>query len=301
MKTTDQNAEVAVMVARFQTPFLHEGHKEILDMVTKNHPRVIVCLGLSPLKCTFKNPYDFAIRKQMVEESYPNVEVLYIDDVGDNDVWSKNLDKLIAKNVGPNLKVVLYGSRDSFIPAYSGKYPTIELMPNKIISASEIRRQAGIKSLRSLDFRVGIAYAVENQYASFKPTVDMAIINFATNELLLAQKPNEDLLRFPGGFMDPSKDKSAEEAAIRESKEETSLDVVVNAYIGSTLIDDSRYRGEQDKIMTFFYLMGYNGEMPVASDDIKFVCWKKLNEIKDEDIIKIHRPLFQMLRNFLKF
>jgi bifunctional NMN adenylyltransferase/nudix hydrolase len=298
MKTIEQKAEVGIIVARFQSPFLHEGHQEILGIVRASHPRVIVFLGNSPLRFTMNNPYDFAIRKAMLEEQYKDIEVLYIDDVGDNELWSKNLDRQIGKILGANLKAVLYGSRDSFINGYKGKYPTIELVPSKFISASEIRKEAGIKAKHTLDFRLGIVHALQNQFPSVKATVDMAIVNFETKELLLARKPGRSTLCFVGGFTDPSKDKSAEDAAIRETLEETGLTTEVKSYIGSTIIDDWRFRNEKDKIMTFFYLMKYTGGTPQADDDIEFVTWKKFGEINEEEVSESHRPLLHMLNDY---
>ena len=300
MKTTDNTAEVGVIIGRFQSPFIHEGHKEILDFVTKAHPRVIIFLGLSPLKCTVNNPYDFSIRKAMLEELYPNLEVLYIDDVGNNEIWSKNLDKQIAKAVGPGLKVILYGSRDSFINGYMGHYPTMELVPSKYISASEIRKRIGIKAKTTQDFREGVVYAVMNQYPSFKATVDLAIIDYDQKRMLMAQKPNEDKLRFVGGFTDVDQDKSAEAAAVREGKEETGLDLTVEGYVGSTIVNDWRYRRERDKIMTFFYVMRYHGGNPTPKDDIKSVSWKKFGEINEADVVETHRPLLSMLNDYFK-
>ena len=300
MKITDNTAEVAVIVGRFQAPFLHEGHREILDLVTKAHPRVLIFLGLSPLKCTFNNPYDFATRKSMIEALYPDVELLYIDDVGNNELWSKNLDRQIAKAVGPGLKVVLYGSRDSFINGYIGQYPTIELIPSKFISASEIRKRIGIKGKNSQDFREGVAWAVQNQFPSFKATVDLAIVDYDNKRILFGQKPNDELLRFVGGFTDVDKDKCAEEAAIREGKEETALELTVEGYLGSTLVNDWRYRRERDKIMTFFYVMRYQGGNPVPQDDIKSLSWKKFGEITEADFVPAHRPLILMLNDYFK-
>jgi bifunctional NMN adenylyltransferase/nudix hydrolase len=291
----ENNAEVGVIVARFQSPFLHEGHLEILNAVISKHPRVIVFLGLSPLKCTFNNPYDFSIRKAMLEEKFPNVETFYIEDVGDNGVWSQNLDRMIAKSVGPSHKVVLYGSRDSFIRAYSGRYPTVELVPTKYISASEIRREAGIKAKNTLDFRLGIAHAVQNQFPSFKLAVDMAVINFETDELLFARKPGRKLLCFPGGFTDPSKDMCIEDAAIRETQEETGLVTEIYRYVGSTKVDDARYKAEQDKIMSALFIMKYIEGTPKAADDIEFVTWKKFGQFGDTEVSDNHRPLLHML------
>lgn len=299
MKTVEQKADVGIIVARFQSPFLHDGHKEILEIVRSNHPRVVVFLGNSPLRFTMNNPFDFGIRKAMIEETYKDIEVLYIDDVGDNEIWSKNLDRQISKIIGANLKAVLYGSRDSFINGYKGKYPTIELIPSKFISASEIRREAGIKAKHTQDFRLGVVHALQNQFPSIKATVDMAIVNFDTKELLLARKPGRVTLSFVGGFTDPAKDKCAEDAAKRETKEETGLDTEVISYIGSTLIDDWRFRKEQDKIMTFFYLMEYKGGTPVADDDIEFVTWKKIDDITDDEVSPSHLPLLNMLKKHL--
>lgn len=303
MKTKAQDSEVGIIVARFQSPDLHEGHQDIISIVRSNHPRVIVFLGLSPLRCTKNNPYDFSIRKAMIEEMYKDVEILYIDDVGDNPVWSATLDRLINKNVGPGQKVTLYGSRDSFINAYSGKYPTVELVPNKMISASEIRRKIAIKPLTSSDFRKGIVYAVENQFPTIHPTVDCAIVDFKTNRLLLGKKPGQVGLRFPGGFLDPKEDKTAEAAAVREAKEETSLNLTVDKYLGSLLVDDWRYRHEQNKIMTFFYLLQYDeatSGRAEAGDDLEMVVWREFGTIDLKEIVSTHHPLICRLDSFLE-
>lgn len=295
MKTTAQNAEVGVIVARFQTPFLHEGHVDILTQVTANHPRVLVFLGLSPVKCSKNNPLDFAARKAMIEEAFPTVEVNYIEDVGNNELWSKNLDKQINRFIGPGQKVSLYGSRDSFISAYHGKYPTFELVPNKFISAREIRKTAGIKSKNTRGFREGVIWAVENQFASVHPTVDFAIVNYDKKEVLFARKPDESLLRFPGGFADP-KSPSYEADALREAREETGLEFDGDPiYIGSTLINDWRYRSEQNKIKTLMFVLNYNGGEPKADDDIADVRWMRFGNIFVTDLVETHRPLLHML------
>ena len=300
MKTVEQNTEVGVIVARFQSPELHEGHQDIINLVRNTHPRVIIFLGLSPLRCTKNNPYDFAIRKAMIEEKYKDVEVLYIDDVGDDEIWSGNLDRLVAKNVGPGQKATLYGSRDSFIKAYSGRYPTVELVPNKVISASEIRKKIAIKPLTTPDFRKGIVYAVENQYPTVHPAVDGAIVDFEKERILLGKKPGQIGLRFPGGFLDPFLDKTAEEAVVREAKEETNLDLCVERYVFSRLVDDWRYRHEQNKIMTFLYLLRYDeatSGRAAAGDDLEMVVWKEFGTIELKDIVSTHHPLICRLNS----
>jgi bifunctional NMN adenylyltransferase/nudix hydrolase len=294
MKTT-QNAEVGVIVARFQTPFLHEGHVDILNQVLANHPRVLVFLGNSPVRCSKNNPLDFQARKAMIEQKYPQVELHYIDDVGNNEVWSKNLDQQIRKNIGPSQKPILYGSRDSFIKAYTGKYPTIELVPNKIISASEIRKACGIKAKATQEFREGVIWAVENQFPVVVTTVDMAVVNYAKMEVLMAKKPHEETLRFPGGHAETTTP-SFEADALKELKEETGLTFTKEPlYIGSTLIDSWRYRSEASKLKTLMFVLEYEGGTPVADDDIAFVKWVKFDELSLKDTTREHQPLLELL------
>jgi len=305
MKIVEQNTEVGIIVARFQCPELHEGHQDIINTVRENHSRVIIFLGVSPLRCTKNNPYNFSIRRAMIEEKYEDVEVGYIDDVGDDELWSKNLDNLISKNIPPGHKATLYGSRDSFIKHYTtNKYPTVELIPNKIVSASEIRRKIAIKPLTDVNFRKGIVYAVENQFPTIHPAVDCAIIDFNEQKLLLGKKPHENKLRFPGGFIDPLIDISAEAAALREAYEETSLSLILHKYIGSTIVNDWRYAHEQNKIMTFFYMLQYTKHThtkstPVANDDLEFLIWKDFGQIDMNEIVLTHHPLMGMLNNEL--
>ena len=101
----------------------------------------------------------------------------------------------------------------------------------------------------------------------------------------MAKKANESKLRFVGGFADPN-DNSFEETAIREAREETNLTCVIVDYIGSTKIDDWRYRNEFDKIITnIFALVPIEKQKPMAMDDIKELHMVDLNKV-DVDFIK---------------
>jgi bifunctional NMN adenylyltransferase/nudix hydrolase len=247
MLQTKQQPDVGIIVARFQSPYLHEGHLDVINQVRSSHARTIIFLGCAPLKFTKKNPYDFSIRRAMVEESFPDVEVYAIDDVGDDAEWSRHLDAAIGKVVGPQLRVALYGSRDSFTSHYTGNYPTFDLIPTVYISASDVRRRTGIKPKFGQQFREGMAYVLENQYVSCMPTVDVAIIDMERERVLLARKPGRTLLCFVGGFADVGSP-SYEADGIREVMEETKLSVTDLQYAGSCLIDDIRYRSETNKI-----------------------------------------------------
>ena len=297
MKTKKENAEVGVIVGRFQAPELHAGHQELIQRVVSIHPRVLVFVGLAAdvCKCTYNNPLDFPTRKAMIEKAFPTVEVLYIKDKGNNEIWSKELDSQIATQIGPSQKVTLYGSRDGFVEHYRGKYHTEELVPTKFISAKEIRKNVGVRSKATPEFREGVIWAVENQWPSTLPTVDVAILDLPKERVLVCRKPNEGLVRFVGGFSQADSE-SYEADAEREVREETHLKCKNFTYLASTKIDDWRFRNERNKIKTTFFSCDYNTGIPEADDDIAEVEWKALLTLIEDDFIPEHRVLFRILK-----
>lgn len=299
LKTKEESAEVGVIVARFQVPELHEEHKTLIQRVLTTHPRVIVILGLAAdaCKCTFNNPLDFPTRKSMIEQEFPGIEVLYIKDVGNNEIWSRDLDRIIHTQIGPSQKVVLYGGRDSFVPHYKGGFNAIELVPNRIISGQEIRRNVGIKCKNTKEFREGVIWAVENQWPSALPTVDVAIIDNNTKTVLLIRKSNKTQYQFVGGFASPNAADYEEDAA-REVQEETNLECKDYTYIGSAKINDWRFRSEKNKIKTIFFAAEYVSGTPHVNDKIENIAelrWVPLNELKEEMFIEEHTVLFKLL------
>ncbi len=297
MKIIEKSYDVGVMVARFQVPDLHDAHIQLVESVKKKHSRVILFLGLSPVLVTRNNPLDFEARKQMVQAKFPDVTILYIKDQPSNEAWSKNLDAQI-KDMTPNLSVVLYGGRDSFLKYYSGKYATREFEQTTFVSGTQLREEAAKRSKTTPDFRAGVIHAAHKQYPKVYPTVDVAIYDPKEMRLLMARKPAEEKYRFVGGFADPGSD-SFEADAIREVKEETGLDIVDPQYIGSFKVDDWRYRNEVDKIRTLFFVGLYTEGTPQADDDISEIRWMTIGEIHKALLVNEHHMLFDALDTYL--
>ena len=67
----NNDTSVGVIVGRFHTSDLHEGHLDVIKQVVEKHPRVIIFLGQSYHICTKRNPLPFYIRRQMIEEAFP--------------------------------------------------------------------------------------------------------------------------------------------------------------------------------------------------------------------------------------
>lgn len=272
MEVVEPEYNTAAAAMRLQTPYLHSVHREILDHLIENHEKVIVLLGMSPVRNSVNNPLDYEQRLSMLLEAYPDIIVLKDEMVEDDEVWSRRLDKEIKSVLTPTDTVVLYGGRKSFIPHYTGKFPTRELDSDTVISATEIRRGIHKSRLRTADARAGIVWASANRYPTSYTAVDIAIFNEDETKILLGRKEHAKQFRFIGGFVDPT-DKSFEAAARREVQEETGLAITDPEYVGSFRVDDWRYRLEQDKIMSATYRAKVQFGSPRPDDDIAEVKW----------------------------
>ena len=231
--------DLAVIIGRFQVHRLHQAHCDIIETVLNNHKKVILFLGVTSVMGSSSNPLDFASRKLMIQEKYPNIIVLSLPDTRDDETWSKNIDHRIREvfQIG---KPLLYGSRDSFIPYYKGQFDTAELEQEIYISGTETRRQISEEVKSSPEWRAGVIYGSYNRYPISYQTVDVAVFNEDETKVLLAKKPGEDKYRFIGGFVNPT-DLTLENAAIREFMEEAGgAEISITSFIGSFRINDWR-------------------------------------------------------------
>jgi bifunctional NMN adenylyltransferase/nudix hydrolase len=294
---------VGVIVGRFQASELTPGHKELFDSVIARHQKTICVIGLSPVKATKNNPLDFESRRKMILESYPEITIVYQKDAVSNESWSKTIDENISMQCPPNAKVTLYGSRDSFIQYYSGRYDTKELVQRSFVSGTADRIRNSYDINNSKEFRQGAIWATQNQYDGCHPTVDIAIIDRPKNRILLGRKPNQTKFRFVGGFVDPnmkgSKSNYLEQNARREVNEESHLETGKLEYVDSFQVDDWRYRGETNKIVTILFKTDYVFGAPKPDDDICELRWFDLTKEEKlfSKIVDEHAPL---LNAFLK-
>mgnify|MGYP000994337792 CR=1 FL=1 len=259
-------ADVGAVVGRFQVDDLHPGHLNLLSTVEQSHDRLIIFVGLSHCKCTVNNPLDYESRRAMLQQHFPKATIMYIKDVHDDALWSKDLDDKIRSLIGPEQTVCLYGSRDSFIPYYHGKYQTKELVQETYFSGTEVRKQVAIRSNNTRDFRAGAIWAMGNQWPGPRFTIDVAIFNPDYTSILLGRKSRESLYRFIGGFIQNSE--RIEDAVKREAFEETHLVLENITYVDSFPSSDWRYKGERDKITTILHTAQIQSGTPEPDDDI---------------------------------
>lgn len=291
---------VGVVVARFQTPTLHDGHRYLLDYVKRYHEKLCVVLGYSDIVPTARNPLDLATRKKMLHGAYPAAHILIQQDMPSDLLWSQTLDALLTREF-PGQSIRLYGSRDSFIPHYvgHGALPVSEVIPFPTQhSGTSLRNGEALHVRDSEDFRAGAIYAATKRHPISFQTVDVAIVKKeldGTISLLMAGKKSDGgKLRFVGGFVDP-KDPSLERAAKREAMEETSMiEIDDMQYLGSFRVADHRYHGGRDGVMTALFKAQFIFGAPHPNDDIDFLRWIRPEEL-EEVIVETHRVLAQTL------
>jgi bifunctional NMN adenylyltransferase/nudix hydrolase len=307
LKRTTSKEGVGVVIGRFQAPTLTEGHNNIIDHANNLHEKLIIVVGLSAINGTKRNPLNYTARRQMIQNEYPNASIVYIKDCPSNKTWSKNLDNVVSDELPPEAKVTLYGSRDSFVKAYSGRYPTAEFEQKVFTSATKIRESVSYKVPNDYGFRCGAIHQAMNQYDSCFPCVDIAVVkrdkDGKVTDLLLGRKNHDGgKNRFPGGFVQPFTDLDDEDYleanARKELAEECGINLEVGEmnYVGSFRVDDWRYRNETNKIVTTLFVCDYKWGTPEADDDLDEVEWFKVEELNAEMIVDTHLPLLKKLQ-----
>lgn len=296
------------IVGRFQTPFLHRAHKALIDKALSENDKVIIVIGSSPVRVTDKNPLSSSVIGSMISQEYmiaimsDKLEMKVLDDHKSDEVWSRNLDALLPDNT------TLYGGRDSFSKYYSGKFPVLEIDEVEHISASSIREEIGKNYPMTQDQRIGAIWAAMHKFPTAYPCVDIVIEN-RKGQFLLARKKDHQHYCFVGGFVDPT-DESFEHAAKRELSEEVlgfpDYKPEEFHYIASSKIQDWRYRGTKDGIISSLYRVylkpkdEYLMSSFKAGDDIIEIQWFDIHTFDINTLAENHRVFFNKLYPFKK-
>lgn len=305
------NSTIGVVVARFEVATLTPEYRKILDdVLAKKYLKNIIIVGVAATRCTKANPLDFEARRLMLEEAYRGkFNIYYINDMALDTKWSDKFDDIMQTELDKfdaDVFIDIYASKDRFYDHYCGKLFSsnyakfIELTHDVSVSEAEQRRRCAVQVKNSAEWRAGVIYATQNRYPTVFSTVDVAIFgDLSLKTIYLARKPNETLLRFVGGFLDPA-DSCIEDAVVRETMEETGLTVnfINNGYVCSQRVDDWRYRNECDKILTHLYAVVAKSGRPVACDDIAELHLKEFDRLTFDDIVPEHRLLLQRLRSW---
>ena len=118
---------LGVVVGRFQTPYLHEGHRELIEHARNRCDNLLVLIGVSDAVGTDREPMDFETRKGLF---LTNDIVLPLKDMPSDIDWSNQIDSII-ESLGFE-KAIIFGGRDNSISGYySGKYHIFRISQEK--------------------------------------------------------------------------------------------------------------------------------------------------------------------------
>jgi len=298
-ETDVSDIHIGVLIARFQVPELSNGHMELVDYIMSRHKKIIIFLGVSTIQNTRRNPLDYANRQAMCQEKYPNAVILPLVDQDSNEMWSQVLDSSIPIPFGDKA-AVLYGSRDSFIPYYSGKYKTIELAASLTDNGTEKRDMVSREIINSPDFRSGIIHEIYAKDPNVYPVVNICTYNSA-GEILLVKKPHEKQWGLPSGNI-VTTDENYEQGAKRVFSEKVGINCEINScmYLFSQRLNEPRYAKETDVLLSSVYLAEMAFGRADAGDGISEVGWFPVNMFSNLDgVNKNIMPQYRDMMNTL--
>jgi nicotinamide mononucleotide adenylyltransferase len=155
-----------VIIGRFQTNKLHEGHKELIRAAKATGNDVLILIGCTDAAGTDKNPLDFETRKHLFNTYFNNTLIKPLYDTPSNKDWSDSIDNIIDE-LGYK-EAVIWGGRDNNIENYySGKHSIKIINQVGNHSATKIRKEIKQKAIDCPNFRAGIIYHIENNYNKF--------------------------------------------------------------------------------------------------------------------------------------
>jgi len=125
--------KTGLFIGRFQ-PF-HNGHLDAINQILKECDKIIIGIGSSQENNTEENPFSAEERKKMIEKVLPDIEIVFIPDINDDEGWAEHVEKLCSK-----FDVAYTGNewtKECF--EIQGKYKIIEVKKNLDIEATRIR------------------------------------------------------------------------------------------------------------------------------------------------------------------
>jgi len=329
--------DTLVLIGRFQ-PF-HNAHLEIVKRATALCDKLIIVVGSSRQPRTYKNPFSFEERARMIREATmglslqisiePNIDTIYNDQA-----WAVRVQQIVAQHTKSGERVGIIGHKKDDSSFYLDMFPQwgyedVELV--EFLSAVDVRDlyfkwtfnsnfiknvvpDSTYESLMAFRKTEEFAQIVRErefiaehnkQYAGLKyppifSTADAVVI--CSGHVLMIKRraePGRGLWALPGGYVNANTDKSVEDAAIRELREETQIRVPAPVLRGSIVrsrVFDAIGRSPRGRIITHaFHIQLPDGELPKVkgSDDAEKARWVPIAEVQSEQCFEDHYEILQ--------
>jgi bifunctional NMN adenylyltransferase/nudix hydrolase len=329
-----------VLIGRFQP--LHNAHLDIIKRATALTDQLVIITGSGKQPRTYKNPFTSAERAVMIKNATRGLNMQVhveenIDTIYNDQAWAVRVQGIVSKYASIGAKVGIIGHKKDDSSFYLDMFPQwgfedVELI--EFLSAVNIRdlyfkRDVNMSFIKGVvpettfDFLIEFKETPEyeqiirerefvanykKQYASlpYPPifsTADAVVI--CSGHVLMIKRraePGKGLWALPGGYVNANTDKSVEDAAIRELREETLIKVPAPVLRGSIVrsrVFDAIGRSPRGRIITHaFYIQLPDGELPrvKGSDDAEKARWVPIAEVQSEECFEDH---YEILQHFL--
>lgn len=329
--------DTLVLIGRFQP--LHNAHLEIIKRCTALTEQLIIVAGSAKQPRTYKNPFTFDERSRMIKDAAgslnlriqvePNVDTIYNDQA-----WAVRVQGIVAKYAAPSTKIGIIGHKKDESSFYLDMFPQwtfVNVDQIEPLGATDIRdlffrRDVNFNFLKSVVPETTLRFLskfsstpeyeqiirerefvanYKKQYASlpYPPifsTADAVVIQ-SGHVLMIRRRaePGKGLWALPGGYVNANTDKSVEDAAIRELREETGIKVpapVLRGNIVRSRVFDAIDRSPRGRIITHaFHIQLPDGELPKVkgSDDAEKARWTAIAELKREELFEDHADIIE--------
>lgn len=274
---------------------VHNAHVEIIKRAAMLADRVIVIIGSTDQPRTYKNPFTFEERQQMLlrylsDHSIYNVVIEgNYDTVYNDQAWAKRVQKIVAQYEDENIGIIGH-CKDS-----SSYY--LRMFPQWTLEEVELIEPLNATDIRELYFRESVNYnfiknvvpdstleflkefettdsfeqivaerkfaeKYKQQFAGLKyppifVTADTVVV--CSGHVLLVKRkslPGQGLMALPGGFL--NSDELIEDCAIRELNEETKIEVpdaVLRGSIKRSRVFDYPARSSRGRTITHCFVI----------------------------------------------
>ena len=332
--------DTLVLIGRFQ-PF-HNAHLEIVKRATALTDQLVIVTGSANQPRTYKNPFTSFERDRMIKAATSGLSLrIYVeanpDTIYNDQAWAVRVQGIVSKYRTLGGRVGIIGHKKDESSFYLDMFPQWELEEVPMfepLDASSIRdlffrRNANMNFIKSvvpettLDFleqfrstedfeqviheREFIA-SYKKQYESlpYPPTfvTSDAVVIQSGHVLMIKRRsePGKGLWALPGGFLNANTDKSVEDAAIRELREETGIKVPAPVLRGSIMrskVFDAVDRSARGRTITHaFHIELPDGELPKVKgqDDAEKARWVPIAEVRSEECFEDH---YEIIQHFL--
>jgi bifunctional NMN adenylyltransferase/nudix hydrolase len=259
----------------------------------------------------------------------PNTDTIYNDQA-----WAVRVQQIVAQHTAPGDRIGIIGHKKDDSSFYLDMFPQwgyedVELV--EFLSAVDVR-DLYFKEDMNFNFLKGVVPESTFEFlTTFKSTQDHAQIIrerefikehnkqyaglryppiFSTADAVVIcsghvlmirrrAEPGRGLWALPGGYVNANTDKTVEDAAIRELREETQIRVPAPVLRGSIVrsrVFDAIGRSPRGRIITHaFYIQLPDGELPrvKGSDDAEKARWVPIAEVQSEHCFEDHYEILQ--------